>query len=891
MQRVTPETTRASNTARSILSRHDLWAAVLFAALAALHTWPVVRAPFDETIRSTDTLMNVWALRELTHQLLSDPLDLLDGNAFHPYTQHTIAMVDHMFANAVLVAPLWLLTGHALFIYNIALLATYVLSGLLTYKLVAELTDSKPAGLVAGVAFAFAIARSQQVTHLHAASTQWLPLALLLLHRLLENPTRRRLAAFTGATLLVALSSWHVALFGVFSLGCLAIWTMAGDGRPIVRRVSMLAAAAFVVFLAIVPFALSYVSAASAWKPEYTPAERLHELQSHSLSVEALVAADPQTAAPYARALARFGVGEWRGFPGIVTAMLACVSLVVLARGGRPGRRYRWLMAAIGFGVSLLALGVGLARSGQPALANALAGTAPVVILSVGLFVAGMLRARTAGRQLAGEEPGAAPRRLATLAYAAIVVVGALLALGPAIQAAGIPLGSGVYREDWLPILSILRTPGRFVMLVALGAAVLAGFGTRLILGWLPARWRAAGAGALLVVLNLDLAVAPLVMDAAPRANRAVHNWLRRAPMPGSVIEYPLGRSLWWMYLSPAHGRPLVNGSGYVRPPMFDALPPTADLSREQLDILWEHFHPRFAVVRGSLYAHKSASYSALLASAATQPEAIAERARFGEDRIFELTDNGRGPLLFRRWPREALTRTRALTFTSVVSGASPGTLTALEVTFNGHPMLRVEGPEAEAWSQRTAAYEQEWLVPGVNTFEIRGNYRLPIDTAARPIGGTGGSLRADVSVTSTRLRSWIQVNGRFLRGDKGYLLAVLDPDTGQIRSEALFNTSWYREDSRRLARFVDAIPAGTPVAIASEFDVSRALTGEAVTALQSLGFREDLRSRFNVLHAGIGVKGARPGTALESVSTETATLTIGSPQTRTVELRGLALH
>src|SRR5690606_6940533 len=131
---------------------------------------------------------------------------------------------------------------------------------------------------------------------------------------------------------------------------------------------------------------------ASAWKREFTPAERLHELQSHSLSVEALVAADADTPAPYARALARFGVGEWRGFPGIVTVTLACLSLLVLRRGGRPGRRYRWLIAGIGIGVCLLAAGVVLARSGQPALADALARIAPVAILSAGLFVAGVWR-------------------------------------------------------------------------------------------------------------------------------------------------------------------------------------------------------------------------------------------------------------------------------------------------------------------------------------------------------------------------------------------------------------------------------------------------------------------------------------------------------------------
>lgn len=870
--------------------KRDLWVAAFFALLTVLHTWPLARASFVQTTPGNDTLMNVWALRELTHQLLTDPLNLLDGNAFHPYSENTVALVDHMFTNALLVAPLWLMTEHSLFIYNIGVLATFALSGFFTYKLVETVSGSRMAGLIAGVAFAFSTMRWEQVGHIHAASTQFLPLGLLTLHGVLAHPTRRRLAAFTAAALLVALSSWHVALFGVFSLGIIALWTLIGDGRAIGRRMGMLMAAALVVLIALIPFIVAYIDAARAWRPVYSEAERLHELNSHSLRLEALIAAGTAARAPYAPALSVLGDSEWRGFPGVVTTALALLALLNLRGGARGTRFHHALLIAIGLGAGLLALGVMLARQGQPALASALAQAAPVPILSVALLVVGLLAAQRTGRTSEGVDPRAGSLRLVTLGYFAIAVFGALLSLGPTIHAGGVDLGPGIYLEDWLPMLSLLRSPGRFVMLVALGSAVLAGFGVRTLADRLPRR---AGGVALVVVfllLNLDLRVAPIGLVDSPRANRGVHHWLLRASEPGSVVEYPLGRSLWWMYLSPAHGRPLVNGSGYIRPPMFDALTGPPDLSRAQLEMLWEHFHPRFAIVRGWFYSHKPDAYREMLAAVASHPAAVTERARFGDDFIFELTDTGSGPALYRRWPQDILARAGTLTFLGRVSGRGDDAVTALEVDLNGRTVLHAEGAAAEEWSQHTIVYDPAWLVPGINTFEIRSDYRLTGDVPARTIGTTGGTVRADVAISSTRDRSWLQVNGRVFAVDKGYALAVLDAESGAVRSFETFNTSWYPEDSHRLARFIAGIPDGSPVLVSSEFDVSRSLTEEAVAALKTLGLKEDMRGHVNVLHAAVGVKGAAPGTALESTHPESATLAVGGTRTLSVELNGLEL-
>ena len=167
----TPDAVQQAATATAIRPARrwrDATVALFFLLLTLLHTWPLATAPFTGTTPSNDVLMNIWALRELARLLVSDPLHVLDGNVFYPYTENTIALVDHMFANALLVAPAWLVTSDSLFIYNLALLASFALTGFFTYKLVAKLSGAEAAGLVAGVAFAFSSYKWHQLTHLHA---------------------------------------------------------------------------------------------------------------------------------------------------------------------------------------------------------------------------------------------------------------------------------------------------------------------------------------------------------------------------------------------------------------------------------------------------------------------------------------------------------------------------------------------------------------------------------------------------------------------------------------------------------------------------------------------------------------------------------------------------
>jgi hypothetical protein len=265
---------------------------------------------------------------------------------------------------------------------------------------------------------------------------------------------------------------------------------------------------------------------------------------------------------------------------------------------------------------------------------------------------------------------------------------------------------------------------------------------------------------------------------------------------------------------------------------------------------------------------------------------------RFAQDDqyIFELVDRGRGAEVFRRWPRESLESARALELEAAVTAGRAGTDAVLVVSVNGRTLLETPAPDAGRTAAVRAAFGSADLVDAVNAFRIEAAYRFRDASDAHPVGATGVRLAADVAVTSERLRSTVYVNGRLFRPDRGYFLAVLDPAAGRAIDTRTFDVSWRADESAALAAFIQAIPDGAAVVVATEFDASRELSGEAVEALRTLGLAVDLRGEFQTMHAAIGVKGAAPGTALEASNRSSVSLSLGRMDTREVQLSSVAL-
>jgi hypothetical protein len=228
-----------------------------FSALAIALLWPQVRQ-----MRSVsdlgDPLFSVWRLAWVNHQLPRAPLALFDANQFHP-ERLTLTYSDSMLVPALMAAPLFWMGVHPVVVYNVLLLASFVLSGVAMFFLARALTGRIDAALVAGILFALYPYRFEHYSHLELLMTMWMPLALLGLHRTLAGGRWRDGLATGLAFALQTLSSLYYGCFlavYMFVVGG-AIWL--GRGRPR-QPIRALAAGGLLAAVLIAPVASGYIA-------------------------------------------------------------------------------------------------------------------------------------------------------------------------------------------------------------------------------------------------------------------------------------------------------------------------------------------------------------------------------------------------------------------------------------------------------------------------------------------------------------------------------------------------------------------------------------------------------------------------------------------------------
>ena len=184
-----------------------------FAALAVVCTWPLA-AQIGTALPGDlgDPLFSAWVLGWVSDRLRDGLRDFWDAPIFFP-ARGTLALSEHYFGVALLVAPVYWLSGNAVATYNAGVLVAYTLAGAGMYLLARSLTGSRPAAVVAGVVFAFAPYRADHWSHLQVLSSGWMPISLWGLHRFLSVGSIGALVAFAGAFAMQALSNGYFLYF------------------------------------------------------------------------------------------------------------------------------------------------------------------------------------------------------------------------------------------------------------------------------------------------------------------------------------------------------------------------------------------------------------------------------------------------------------------------------------------------------------------------------------------------------------------------------------------------------------------------------------------------------------------------------------------------------
>src|SRR5215831_8970917 len=476
--------------AQNYSRRHFTAIALSYTAIAVVMTWPLMRHPSTNIASDLgDSLFVCWVLMWTSGQVLAALrgnvgalADYWNGNIFFP-ERHTIAYSEHFTPQMVQMLPIYAAGGNILLCYNLLFLSTFVIAGLGMYLFVRDVTGRPLAAFLSGLAFAYAPYRLGQFPHLQVMSVGWMPLALLGLRRFLSTGRTRALAGGTAAFVVQGLSCGYYLLFFAPLFAAFGFYEMVRRQMVDQWRVWLrLAVAAVVAALVLYPFLRPYLEVRASGA-----------IGARSVEDADMFAADTHafaTIAPNARLLGTYLQGypkpEGEGFPGFT--ILAFSAIGVGTAGWRTLRRIPWasvprwtlaLWSAVltTFAISLFAVLIMFA-DGRLTLRSA-SGIVVIQDATTMVWIAALSAIPLVVLTRALRRPADRADDLAPTFWIATGVIAALLAFGPSIHASGHLVARGPY--GWVlahvPGFDALRVPARFLTIVTLALAVLAGMG------------------------------------------------------------------------------------------------------------------------------------------------------------------------------------------------------------------------------------------------------------------------------------------------------------------------------------------------------------------------------------------------------------------------------
>jgi hypothetical protein len=568
-----------------------------FTALTLLKSYPLIHHFATQLPGGLgDPLLVTWILAWNVHALTTNPLNLFHANIFYP-AENVLALSEHMIAVAPIFAPAYLLTSNPILAYNIVFVLAFIFSGMTMFLLVQHWTANFWASLLSGCLFAFAPIRFAELSHLQLANFYWAPLALLFLDKFVWSKRWADLAWFATFYWLQMLASVYLGWLMTIAMVVYLLYHVIRIDRGLLTRSMMPRYAAFIVGSLLVLL------------PFHLPYYMVQRQWGFSTSVQECMywAADVLL--------------NYLSPPYLFNAAYLSLVQSYFPRVHNPPNQQ---MLFPGIVLSSLAVVGSLSVMKSPSVDR--------------------------------------PLQLQRL-YRIVLIVAVVLSLGPFLVILGrttsLPLPY-LLLYYLVPGFHAMRVPGRFALLVALAASVLAALGFLRACAALQSRWGLTQRGinslqgglALcwigLFMLELGFMPMPLASIATGEDVPKVYRWLATKPLNGPIVELPLGQSFWqalkYMYFSTYHWLPLVNGTSRYSPPTYEQLSSeiAALPSRESAELL-------SAIGVKGLVLHTDQlepSEVALWQQAKLSEIGLEEIARFGSDVVYRLAPvEGMSPL------------------------------------------------------------------------------------------------------------------------------------------------------------------------------------------------------------------------------------------------------
>jgi hypothetical protein len=313
-------------------------------ALAVVMTWPLARG-LDRLGRTTtmDGLYSIWNVAWVAHALVSHPFDLYNANIFYPH-RDALAYSESNVVAGVVAIPAWLATRNAYAAHNTAVLFAFASSLLCTWLLARRLTGNSAASVAPAVMFAFCPYFFSHSAHIQLLMAGGIPLSMLALYALADNPSPARGVALGGALALQALACAYYGIFAGLMVGYAVLFLAVSRGLWRAPRfwiaVAIAAAAAGAIVL---PFFMPYLEL----QRSSGFGRMLDEARRYSATWPSYLASPAHAHRPllaFARS-SGWHVGEVL-FPGVLAIVLGGAGVVAgLTAGdapaGAPARRDR----------------------------------------------------------------------------------------------------------------------------------------------------------------------------------------------------------------------------------------------------------------------------------------------------------------------------------------------------------------------------------------------------------------------------------------------------------------------------------------------------------------------------------------------------------------------
>ena len=575
-----------------------LAATCIYTALILVEGRHVITGAADHVPHDAgDPVLNVSVLAwNATHLPFTDSWWNFPG--FYPLSS-TLTFSEHLLGVSIISTPVVWLTGNPVLAYNVAFLASFVLSAAAAYALVYYLTRNAVAAFLAGLIYGFAPYRAAQMPHIQVLTSWWMPVALLALHAYLDTRRARWLAVFGASWLLQSLANGYFLVYFSLFIALWMAWFLA-----IPRQWKAFGAVALAVALASIPL-LPIVGRYRAVYRELGLVRGIDEVTFFSADLLSIL-----------RPSADLSIWGWLDilsrpenelFPG-VTVVLLIVGAALAARGRdhtmpaaadvKPAAVPRWQQTARRALVTAAIASLGAAASVM--LAGPWRLQLPIARVSVSAVdkpLSLALAFAVCAGALSARFRDAARRSSMLWFYSLAAATTWLLALGPRPLLLGRPI---LYQTPYrwlmgLPGFDSARVPARFWMITVLCLAVVAALLFARAAAVRSRRWTLA----LGTIAALGLAADGWTrIDMVPMPDRL--DVLDRYVGDSRVLELPFNEGfldIAAQYRAAVGGWRTFNGYSGFMPSRYYVLDQTLDAQRDEVFNQLRRYGPLTVVV------------------------------------------------------------------------------------------------------------------------------------------------------------------------------------------------------------------------------------------------------------------------------------------------------